>query len=78
MPWFWMTYSKALVIKPPLHPKFPYFCEQSKRFCELRDVRRPVVFFSCPSRAPTALKAQQEPQGPWKDRKLVTSHSSYV
>lgn len=53
-------------MKPPLQPLFLYFSvEQSTRFCALRDTRLPVFSFSCASRAPTALKAQQAPQEPW-------------
>lgn len=59
-------YWKALVIKPPLQPLFPYIMEQSTRFCALKDTSFPVFSFTWASRAPTALKAQHDPQAPYK------------
>lgn len=59
-------------MKPPLQPLFPYFTvEQSTRFCALRDTNFPVFSFTCASRAPTALKAQQAPQAPYNRDKVT-------
>lgn len=70
MPSLSMMYWKALVMKPPSQPLFPYMVEQSTRFWALRDTSLPVFSFTCPSRAPTALKAQHDPHAPCEPRAL--------
>lgn len=59
IPRFFCTYWKALVMQPPPQPSFSD--TQSTRFWGLRFKSLPVFFLSWPSRAPTELKAQQEP-----------------
>lgn len=68
MPPLSMMYWNASVMNPPAHPLFPYIPEQSTRFWALRDTKFPVFSFTCASRAPTALKAQQDPQAPWEKK----------
>lgn len=65
MPRFCRTYSKALVMYPPPQPSL--LDTQSTRFWGLRGSSFPVFLFSCPSRAPTELKAQHEPHWPCGD-----------
>ena len=65
IPLFLMMYSKAWVMRPPLHPWFPSAVLQSTRFCSERDTRLPVARKCCPSTDPVVEKDQHEPHCPW-------------
>ena len=61
---FSLMYLKALSIKPPLHPKFPYLVEQSTKFCSEIETSCPDLAKCCPSSEPVVEKAQHEPHCP--------------
>lgn len=63
-----MTYLKAWSIRPPLQPSLPSNLEHSTKFCSLSDTILPLFLNCWPSRAPVALKAQQEPHWPWGEQ----------
>ena len=44
-------YRNALSIRPPLHPLFPNFPEQSTRFCSLSDTNWPDFRKCCPRKS---------------------------
>lgn len=52
IPPLFLMYLKAKSISPPLQPSFPYFFEQSIKFCSLNDTNLPVDRKCCPSNAP--------------------------
>lgn len=58
-------YLKALSIRPPLHPKFPYDFEQSTN-CYSESETKPLPLMALiPSTEPVVEKAQQAPHYPW-------------
>ena len=56
---------KALSIRPPLHPWFPYDPEQSTSCCSENEVSEFPASLQAPSTEPVVEKAQHDPHCPW-------------
>ena len=75
MPLLSLIYSKALSMRPPLHPRLPYLSEQSTRFCSERLTSFLALIKCWPSREPVCRNITSQSFCQWNQGQECKLHS---